>query len=172
MLLGISLFASSCASHKKTAKRKKSYMEHTYTDIKAALNNANVMLVSDTVKVLFEGPVMFEFNKAEIARALFPSFERLSRVLIEKNKTTIMIAGHTDSVGGDNLNNMVLSERRADSARNLLVHYKLPSSRIFTWGMGAREPIASNSTEQGRARNRRIEFIVLYDYKPKKTTTH
>lgn len=165
VLLGISLFASSCLTQKKAAKRKKTYMERTYTSIKEALNDADVQLLSDTVKVIFKSPVMFEFNRAEISTTLFPSFQRFADILNEKKKTRIMIAGHTDSVGGDNANNMALSVRRADSAKNLLVYYKLPSTRIYTWGMGAKEPIAPNATEQGRAKNRRIEFTVLYNYK-------
>jgi outer membrane protein OmpA-like peptidoglycan-associated protein len=166
ILLGISLCASSCLTQKKATKHRKSYMERTYTSIKDALNDADVQLLSDTVKVIFKSPVMFEFNKADISSTLFPSFERFARILNEKKKTTIMITGHTDSVGGDNTNNMTLSVRRADSAKNLLAHYKLAPSRIYTWGMGAKEPVATNATDEGRAKNRRIEFVILYDYKP------
>lgn len=138
-------------------------MEKTYICIKEGLNDADVQLVSDTVKVLFKGPVMFEFNKAEISTTIFPSFERFSSILNKKDKTTIMIAGHTDSIGGDNTNNIALSLRRADSAKRLLTYYKIAPSRIYTWGMGAKEPLASNTTDDGRALNRRIEFIVLYN---------
>lgn len=165
ILMGISLFTSSCSPTKKAARRKKSYMEKTYASIKASLNDADVRLLSDTVKVIFKDPVMFEFNKAVIAPSVRPSFERFSAILNEKNKTTIMIAGHTDSIGGDNSNNIALSQRRADSAKSLMVHYKIAPSRIYTWGLGVREPLASNATESGRALNRRIEIIVLYNMK-------
>lgn len=167
VIAGISLLAFSCKSGKSLTKRKK-YMERTYISVKDVLNDAEVTLLTDTVKVVFKDNVLFDFNKAEIHSNMYPAFERFSKVLNRFDKTNILIVGHTDSVGGDNANNRQLSLRRADSARNLLVSYKVAIDRINTWGFGAKEPIASNATEEGRARNRRVEFIMLYDYDRKK----
>ena len=139
-------------------------MERTYTSIKGVLNDADVTLLTDTVKVVFKDNVLFEFNRADINQAMFPAFERFAGVLNQFSKTEILIVGHTDSVGGDNSNNRLLSLRRADSARNVLQYYSVAGKRINTWGFGAKEPIATNATADGRAKNRRVEFIILYDY--------
>ncbi len=162
LLAGTMIFAS-CSSSKKLAKRKK-YMEQTYTDFRKVLNDADVALLNDTVKILFRNPVLFDFNEATISPALLPSLARMANVLQDHPKTEILITGHTDAVGGDNPNNQQLSLRRADSALNVLAYYKVKRKRMDTWGLGTKEPIASNATEEGRARNRRVEFIVLYNY--------
>jgi outer membrane protein OmpA-like peptidoglycan-associated protein len=157
------MLAMACGTGKNLAKRKK-YMDNTYTDFKKTLNDADVVLLTDTVKIIFKNPIIFEFNKATILPEMMPSFERMAKVLLQHSKTEILVVGHTDSVGGDNTNNQQLSIRRADSAVNVLAYYKVSHERMDTWGLGSKEPVASNATEEGRARNRRVEFIVLYNY--------
>jgi outer membrane protein OmpA-like peptidoglycan-associated protein len=71
----------------------------------------------------------------------------------------VRIVGHTDSTGSDAVNNP-LSVNRAQSARDYLVSRGVNSSRISIDGRGSREPIADNSTESGRARNRRIDIFL------------
>jgi len=157
------LLMTACSTEKKLAKRKK-YMSTTYTDFKTAMNEADVTMLTDTVKIVFKNPIIFEFNRATILPEMLPSFQRMAQVLLQHMKTEILVVGHTDSVGGDNSNNQQLSLRRADSAVNVLAYYKVDRKRMDTWGLGAKEPIATNATEEGRARNRRVEFIVLYNY--------
>lgn len=157
------LFAASCNSGKKLAKRK-AYMTTTYNAFKAVLNDADVTQLNDTIKIVFKTPVLFPFNQATIASEMFPSFDRMAHVMNDHKKTEMLIVGHTDYIGGDNANNQQLSLRRADSALNLLAYYKVSRKRMDTWGLGAKEPVASNATEDGRAKNRRVEFIVLYNY--------
>ena len=139
-------------------------MEKAYTDFKQALNEADVQLIRDTVKIVFKNPVLFRFKEATVLPEMMPSFERMAQVLIQHPKTEILVVGHTDSIGGDNSLNQQLSLRRADSAVNVLAFYKVDRSRMDTWGLGSKEPIATNATEEGRSRNRRVEFIVLYNY--------
>lgn len=145
--------------------KRKAYMERSYHEMKLALSDAEVTLLSDTVKIVFKTPVLFEFNEARILPDNFPRFERMAKVLNNFSRTEILIVGHTDSVGGTNsLTNRMLSLRRADSAQNMLAFYKVNRKRMDTWGLGAKEPVASNATVEGRALNRRVEFIVLYNY--------
>jgi OOP family OmpA-OmpF porin len=111
---------------------------------------------------------------------LFPSvalFERRSGklsaegiALLEKNRveardmlkraTFVEIVGHTDDVG-DDAYNMALSEERANSVRDYLVSKGLDPNKIVTTGMGESMPIASNSTPEGRAENRRVQILML-----------
>ena len=71
----------------------------------------------------------------------------------------ITIIGHTDSTGSDALNNR-LSIERADSVRDYIVTRGVAAGRVATAGRGDREPIADNSTDAGRAKNRRVEILL------------
>ena len=73
---------------------------------------------------------------------------------------TIEIGGHTDSSGSQNYN-LVLSEKRAQSVKNVLVQRGLPSDRIHIKGYGMTEPLNSNLSEQEKAENRRTELKII-----------
>ena len=109
--------------------------------------------------VLDERAVHFEFNKSEVG----PEFNELLNNLkefIEENDYVVTIAGHTDSVGS-NKYNFGLSERRAESTKRKLLELGLSPKRILgIEGRGEEEPIATNETKEGRAQNRRVEFIL------------
>ena len=139
-------------------------MDDTYTSLKQNLTMADVSILRDTVKVIFPNAVMFDYNEATIRDSVLPDFKKFAGVLQRYNKTHMLIIGHTDSIGTSQ-SNMLLSERRADSALVLLVRDSVAASRLQTWGLGATAPVATNNTEEGRARNRRVEFIVLDNYK-------
>lgn len=142
-------------------------MSATYTDIKNAVNEADVQLLNDTVKVVFSNNVLFDFASATIKDNMYPAFDRFAKALNAHNKTEVLICGYTDSIGTADRNSN-LSQRRADSAKNLLVYYKVKDNRMYTWGLGAKNPVLPNNTEQGRQKNRRVEFVILYNYKPNK----
>ena len=87
------------------------------------------------------------------------SLNRAAETLVQYPETTITIAGHTDSTGSDAINEP-LSNQRASSVANYLVQRGVSGSRVSTIGYGSRQPIASNSTEAGRAQNRRVEILI------------
>ena len=72
-----------------------------------------------------------------------------------------MVSGHTDNVGDAN-KNRELSRVRAMQIKNVLVEKGVSDARLTSWGLGSLSPIADNSTQEGRNKNRRVEFIVLY----------
>ncbi len=72
---------------------------------------------------------------------------------------TVEVAGHTDGDGEDAFN-QALSEKRAQAVVNYLVKAGLPADRFNAVGFGSTQPIASNGTDEGKAQNRRIEFLV------------
>ena len=74
--------------------------------------------------------------------------------------TVVEIGGHTDNVG-DAASNLQLSQQRAEAVRNFLVNQGVDQAMLTARGYGETKPIASNDTEQGRFRNRRIEFTVI-----------
>lgn len=87
----------------------------------------------------------------------------LARVVafVQRDATaSIRIEGHTDDRGSDNLN-QVLSQRRAEAVRNALIEEGVDGARLQAVGLGENQPVADNATEQGRARNRRVDVVVL-----------
>lgn len=136
-------------------------MRQTFKHIKQSVTAAHVTTYNDTVKVLFPDNLLFSFNSKTIDTNAFPLVKKFSDVLNKYDKTAVLISGYTDSIGTDDYNND-LSAQRADTAKKVLMKYDVKADRINTWGMGKRHPVATNQTEEGRALNRRVEFIILY----------
>lgn len=104
--------------------------------------------------------IVFANNRAEIARVSGASLDKLVAVARVCADLTIEIQGHTDARGRRPAN-LALSRERADAVKDYLVERGLSADRLVAVGFGSDRPVASNSTENGRAKNRRIEFRVL-----------
>lgn len=153
---------SSCAPLKK-----KVYMHRTYKRLKKDLKDAQVSKLRDTVRVLFPSNLMFEIDSFSISRKIIPKMDRFAKALNRFSRTAVLINGHTDNLGTETYNDH-LSTKRAEVAKNVLVGFSVDEQRISTWGLGMRHPISTNETVEGRALNRRVEFIILYRYDQKK----
>ena len=88
------------------------------------------------------------------------ALEDLAQFLKDNPEVRIRIIGHTDDVGKDEAN-MILSEGRAKSVHDNLIERGIDDSRLEYEGKGESEPIADNSTDEGRQQNRRVEFTIL-----------
>lgn len=104
--------------------------------------------------------IYFEFDKAALHPRSKKELQQLLAILNNDPTMTIEIIGHTDDMG-TNEYNQLLSRKRAQSVRNYLVHNNIRSSRLIVTAKGDTEPLASNNTEAGRKKNRRIEFRIL-----------
>lgn len=104
--------------------------------------------------------VEFEFNSAELKPGVFQSLESAAQTMVDHPKLIVEISGHTDNIGKAKYN-QELSLRRAESVKRYLVNKGIEAARIQTRGYGKTQPIVSNKTEEGRAKNRRIEFKIL-----------
>lgn len=111
------------------------------------------------LKLDIPADVSFDRNRYDIKPDLRPILDRFATTLNQNPVTTVTIIGHTDSTGTDAINNP-LSVNRAAATRDYLVGRGVAASRIAIDGRGAREPIADNNTEAGRAKNRRVEIFV------------
>jgi outer membrane protein OmpA-like peptidoglycan-associated protein len=109
-------------------------------------------------KIILNG-ILFATAEAKILPESIKVLNRALESLQAYPTATIIIAGHTDSVGSES-DNMALSLRRAQAVKDWLVARKINAARIKVAGKGETEPVASNDTEEGRAKNRRIEFEV------------
>ncbi|MCQ2310784.1 MAG: OmpA family protein [Paludibacteraceae bacterium] len=104
--------------------------------------------------------LFFATNQTTILPESESSLQDLYELLNENPEIRIRITGHTDNVGSER-DNQILSEGRANSVRQAMIDRGIDGTRIEATGKGESEPIATNDTEEGRAQNRRVEFVVL-----------
>lgn len=117
------------------------------------------MLKAGTV-ITLEG-IEFEFGKAVIKPESSPVLDEAAAILTNHPEIEVEIQGHTDSIGGDEAN-LKLSQKRAESVREYLIDvHMIEPVRMIPIGYGKKQPIADNATEAGRAKNRRVDFLIL-----------
>lgn len=104
--------------------------------------------------------LFFELNRADILPASMPELERLADLLQLNPRVSITIEGHTDSTGNET-NNLLLSQKRAEAVKQFLLSKKISEQRIAAQGLGSAVPIIDNSTEQNRQKNRRVAFRIV-----------
>ncbi|MBU1627577.1 OmpA family protein [bacterium] len=104
--------------------------------------------------------VYFEFDSAKIKQVCEQSLDEVANVLKANPNVKVIIEGHTDSKGSDEYN-LNLSQKRADSIKKYLVSKGIAAENLSTKGYGESKPIADNETDEGRAKNRRIELTVV-----------
>ena len=111
-------------------------------------------------KVSFAAEALFDFDKAVVKPEGKVALDDLLARLQGMNTEVMIAVGHTDSVGSDAYNNK-LSLRRADAVKAYLVSKGLEPARLYTEGKGESQPIAPNTTAEGRAKNRRVTIEVV-----------
>lgn len=138
------------------------YMDRQEAKLRAELQGTGVQVQrdGDNLTLIMPGNITFSSSSADIRSDFFPVLNSVAKVLAEFNKTSIRVTGHTDSTGGDKIN-QPLSERRADSVAMYLRSQKVSSPRIQSYGYGSRYPVASNDTATGREQNRRVELELV-----------
>jgi len=110
-------------------------------------------------ELVLEG-VNFDFDKANLRMADLPVIDRNAAELDKLGNVNIEVAGHTDSIGSDEYN-LNLAQRRADSVRNYLISKGIAADRLSTKAYGESQPVADNTTAEGRFENRRVELLPL-----------
>ena len=118
-----------------------------------------VQTADNQLKLEIPSDISFDVGRADIKPNFRPVLDRFAQTLNANPTTSVRIIGHTDSTGSDAVNDP-LSVNRAASARNYLADRGVASSRIVIDGRGSHEPLADNSSEAGRAKNRRVEIFV------------
>jgi OOP family OmpA-OmpF porin len=111
-------------------------------------------------KVTFAATALFEFDQAALKPEAMATLDELVGKVAGVNLEVIITVGHTDSSGTDEYNQR-LSKARAEAVKAYLVSKGIEKNRIYTESKGAKQPIASNQTAQGRAQNRRVEIEIV-----------
>jgi outer membrane protein OmpA-like peptidoglycan-associated protein len=120
-----------------------------------------VLETRDSVRgpVITMADVLFDTGKYDVRQTTREALARLSGIVLAHPGLKLEVEGHTDSTGGDELN-QTLSEQRADAVRAYLIQQGLSTDSITAKGFGKTLPVADNSTPAGRQKNRRVELIV------------
>lgn len=150
--IGAAIGAGVGAYMSKQAKQIEQQMAGTGVQVQHDPNTNNINLVMPE-------NITFAYDSATLNPSFTGNLNQLAQTMSQYNQTTITVAGHTDSIGSDSYN-YNLSQRRAASVSNYLISRGVSPSRINSVGYGKTRPIADNSTDYGRAQNRRVEITI------------
>lgn len=137
------------------------YMDYQEQKLREQLASTGVAVERDgnQIKLTMPENVTFATGRYDLSANAQNSLNGAAQTLATYNETTISIIGHTDSTGNDSIN-IPLSQNRANAVAQYLVSKGVASSRISTAGRGASQPIATNTTPEGLALNRRVEILI------------
>ena len=138
------------------------HMEKQKREMQAATQGTGVAVTQtadNQLKLDIPSDISFATGRADIQPNFRAILDRFASGLRASPNADVRIIGHTDSTGSDAINNP-LSLERATSVRNYLADRGVNAAHVQVAGRGSREPIASNDTADGRARNRRVEIYV------------
>jgi len=125
-----------------------------------AIAKAAARPAAAAAKVTYTADALFDFDKSVLKPAARTSLDNLSGQIKSLALEVVIATGHTDSVGTDAYNQK-LSVRRADAVKKYLVSKGIADNRIQIEGKGESQPVADNKTDDGRAKNRRVQIEVI-----------
>ena len=143
------------------------YMDKQADEIRRDMKGATVTRVGEGILITFDSGLLFDVNSHSLRGTTQSNLNELARILNKYSDTDVLIEGHTDSTGSDELNQS-LSERRAQSVSNYLIRQAVSKDRLITIGYGENQPIADNETASGRQQNRRVEVAIFANKKLKR----
>jgi len=138
------------------------YMDQQEAALRARLEGSGVSVsrVGDSIILNMPGNITFQTDSAVLRPEFFEVLTSVVLVIEEYDRTSIEVMGHTDSTGSTS-HNQSLSERRAGTVANYLEGREVSPLRVKVIGYGEAHPLASNETEDGRQRNRRVELALV-----------
>jgi len=139
-------------------------MDKQAEEIKKTVPDAKVERVGEGIVVEFNSNILFGFDKADLSVEAKGNLDKLVTVLNTYADTDIELQGHTDSKGSEAYN-QTLSEKRATTVSAYLAEKSIKADRVTIKGFGETVPKYDNETEEGRAQNRRVEFLITANEK-------
>ena len=138
------------------------YLDAQAAELRAELASTGVQVVEsdDNIRLIMPGNITFKTDSADINSSFYPVLNSVAKVLKKYSNSTVMVSGHTDSTGSAAYN-LELSKSRAQSVASYLEGQGVKASRFEVLGMGSSNPIASNSSAEGRSQNRRVEIKIV-----------
>lgn len=135
------------------------YMDKQSREIEQEVPNAEVARVGEGIAITFDSGILFGFDSYQLTAASKQNLRELADILQKYDDTDLEIDGHTDSSGSESYNQK-LSERRAGAVADYLRSLGVSSNRFTVVGYGETSPVATNETDAGRAKNRRVEIAI------------
>lgn len=137
------------------------YMDVQEAKLRQQLQSTGISVTRDGDNIVLNMPnaITFGFDQTDLSAGAMSALKNVALVVNEYDKTMLNVYGFTDSSGSESYNQR-LSQVRASEVSNYLARAGVAANRLITKGMGESHPIASNSSEQGRAQNRRVEIVL------------
>lgn len=138
------------------------YMDRQEAELRERMRGTGVTVTrtaENEIMLNMPNDITFDFDRSDVKPQFSGTVQTVARNLADFQSTTVDVIGHTDSTGTDAYN-QGLSQRRADSVARALIGSGVQSVRIVALGRGETQPVASNATPDGQARNRRVELRV------------
>lgn len=138
------------------------YMDRTYLNLRERLAGTGVGVTrvnQQQILLNFPADLTFDFDRDAVKSQFVPTLSQVGAILRDYNQTTVDVYGHADSVGAEAYN-LNLSERRAMNVASIMMQGGVIRQRLIVQGFGEDRPVASNATDDGRARNRRVEVYI------------
>ena len=142
-------------------------MDKAAAALRRDLEGATVERVGEGIKITFASGILFATNSASLTPEATGNMTQMSETLQKYVDTKVVIEGHTDNSGTDAIN-QPLSQRRAQAVANSLTASGVDGSRITATGYGSTQPVADNTSVDGKAKNRRVEVAIFADEKMQK----
>jgi outer membrane protein OmpA-like peptidoglycan-associated protein len=136
------------------------YMDKQAAEMQKDLEGAKVERIGEGIKITFDSGILFDVNSSTLKEDARTNISKLSTILKKYSDTNILVEGHTDSDGTDAYN-QALSERRAASVSGFAKDQGVAAARFTTVGYGESQPVASNETVDGKAKNRRVDIAIF-----------
>lgn len=135
------------------------YMDKQAKKIEDEIKDAEVERVGEAIKLTFDSGILFGFDSFSLTPKAQENIMKFAEILKEYPDTDLSIEGHTDNRGAYAYN-LNLSEKRATSVKNYLKMQGIQDTRMVTIGYSFDKPVATNDTDEGRAKNRRVEILI------------
>ncbi len=142
-------------------------MDKQAEELQRDMKNARVERVGEGIKITFDAGILFDTNQSALRAASMTEIDKMAAVLNKYPDTNVIVEGHTDNSGSDAIN-QPLSERRAQAVADYTRTKGVDGTRIQTQGYGSSQPVADNSTMEGKQANRRVEIAIFANEKMKK----
>jgi chemotaxis protein MotB len=172
---GLALTLAGCVSQQKyeESQQKNAELEQEYQQLNEQMSaelgtkEMQISRLQNAIKVSINSQLLFPSGKWEMSQTAKQSIAKVAAILAPHQKTTIVVNGYTDNTPiGPGLmkegvtSNLILSQRRADTVMQYMISQGVKPSLISAQGFGDADPVASNDTAEGRAKNRRVELTL------------
>lgn len=155
-------YASSLKADLEEQKRKAAAAREEAEKRFGELNSALIQVSKDARGTIISmSDILFDVGKATLTETLKTNLAKIAGILTIYKDANVQVEGHTDNVGGEDLNQK-LSEKRASNVMEFLVNPGgIPAARLTSVGYGFTKPIADNATKEGRQKNRRVDLVIM-----------